>query len=157
MGLHVDTTACVFYFLIFRSCCRALDKAGSPVSFLTHKNIPCRIVLYRMSCLDTASTRKAAVAFTSDPVSQRRLCKRSLRHYRSHLHYVTSVSVHLILGRKCTLAASRAAPWRVTLSMRRNVVRWEGQTGRCLSLTARCGHADSLTRNENRVTLDVTK
>jgi len=29
------------------------------------------------------------------------------------------MSVHVILGRKCTLAASRAAPWWVTLSMRR--------------------------------------
>jgi len=48
--------------------------------------------------------------------------------YVVHYNFTTSkfsvtvpanVSVLLILGPKCTLAASRAAPWRVTLSVRR--------------------------------------
>jgi len=33
--------------------------------------------------------------------------------------YATSISVFVLLGQKCTMAESRAAPRRVTLNMRR--------------------------------------
>ena len=72
------------------------------------------------------STRHRSIAANGEKTTQtKKLCTTYQGRSKRCVFIVvrdpssTSMSVFLILGRKCTLVASRAAPWWITLSMRR--------------------------------------
>jgi len=75
-------------------------------------------------------TARSAVLWSRSPHSQTRSppypCHKHI-HYRLIITHQTSTTVLVILGRKCTLAVSRAAQWWVTLSMRRRDKRTDGR------------------------------
>jgi len=55
----------------------------------------------------------------TDKQTDKHLAHITSRHAHTHSLTITGMSVFLILGRTCMPATSRAAPWRITLSMRR--------------------------------------